>query len=403
MLQYRDAVDKILEQIAKIPKDFEEISLLNSVDRILAEDIISDVNLPPFTNSAMDGYAIKYHPEIRKWNIIAEIPAGAYKNIIIDDKGAVRIMTGGKLPEGADTVIPVEDCINLENTIFVKDDYMLKKLRNTRLLGEDLKINSVAIPAGTIFKTNHINLAAACGKAKVKVFKKLNIGIFATGDELIPMEQVPENDKIRSSNIPALIASIKEIKMNAVDFGICKDNVEILASKLKEALNTDIDMLITTGGVSVGKYDFIQDAIKSMGAEVQFWKVNIKPGKPLLFSTYNNGKRVIPIFCLPGNPVSCYVNFKLFIKNTLLEYCGVKAEEHFMARLSSDVKKHDGRLHFVMANAKFNFDKKYYEVESAGSQSSGTMSTMSKSNCMFLFPEELKLLKEGEWVECIRI
>ncbi len=403
MLDYKDAVNKISEQISLMKKDFEEVDLVDSLSRILAEDVISDVNLPPFTNSAMDGYAVKFTPDIRSWEIVAEISAGNFNDIKIDERTAVRIMTGAKLPEGADTVIPVEDCIQTENSFTVSDDYLLKKFRNTRLMGEDLKVNSIALSAGTLMKKNNINIAAACGKAKLNVYKKLNIGVLASGDELIPMEQFPAGDKIRSSNIASIIASINEMKMNAVDFGVCSDKIEFITQKNKEALDSEIDILITTGGVSVGKYDFMQDAINSIGAEIQFWKVNIKPGKPLLFSTYKKNDKIIPIFSLPGNPVSCFVNFKLFVKNTIMKNYGVEEEENFLAKLRTNTKKHDSRLHFVMAKMNFNFEDKCFEVESAGSQSSGTMSTMNNSNCMFLFPEELKLLNKGEWVECIRI
>ncbi|MFH1051278.1 MAG: molybdopterin molybdotransferase MoeA [bacterium] len=403
MLKYKEAVNKILENISLIPKVKEQIKLADSLGRILAEDIISDINLPPFTNSAMDGYAIKYHPEIRKWKNIAEISAGNYRSIETDFNSAVRIMTGAKLPEEADTVIPVEDCIQSDNSITVPDDFKLKKFNNTRIMGEDLKINSVAISSGTIIEKNNINLAAACGKSEISVYGKLTIGVIASGDELIPIEQLPVNDQIRSSNAASIIASIKDMQMKPVDFGIVADKPELMSKKIKDALNSGIDILITTGGVSVGKYDFMQDAIKSAGAEIQFWKVNIKPGKPLLFSTYNNGKKVIPIFGLPGNPVSCFVNFKLFVKNILLMHYGVKSSPGFQAKLKSPIKKHDNRLHFVMAKMNFNGEDRCFEIESAGSQSSGTMSTMSNSDCMFLFPEELTLLNKGEWVECIRI
>jgi len=403
MLSYSEASEKIFEVISKLKKGPEEIDLTESLGRILAKDIMSDINLPPFTNSAMDGYAVKFNPDIRNWNIVGEISAGNFNVYKIDYNSAVRIMTGAKLPEGTDTVIPVEDCIQSGNTISVSEEYSMKKFRNTRLIGEDLRINSVAICSGTMIKSNHINIAAACGKMKVRVFKKFAIGIIASGDELIPAEQKPDDDKIRSTNVPSLIASIKEMQMNAVDFGICKDRPEDITKKLKEALGYGIDILITTGGVSVGKYDFMQDAIKSIGAEIQFWKVNIKPGKPLLFSTYTKEDKIIPIFSLPGNPVSCYVNFKLFVKNTILKYFGVTEQEHFQAKLKTSAKKHDSRLHFVMAKSNFDFNNRCFVVESAGSQSSGTMSTMSNSNCMFIFPEELRILDKGEWVECIRI
>jgi molybdopterin molybdotransferase len=403
MLSYKEASDKIFEQISKIARIKESVKLEDSLGRVLADDVISDVNLPPFNNSAMDGFAFKYHPEIREWEIIAELSAGNFVSHVIEGNKAVAIMTGAKLPDGADTVVPIEDCIVSESKFVIADNATYKQGMNTRLLGEDLIKDSIAIPAGIVIKSNNINLAAACGKSSLSVFAKFKIGVFATGDELISVDTVPSSDQIRSSNLAAIVASINEMNMIPVDFGIVSDKKELIEKHLMKALNSDIDILVTTGGVSVGKYDYMQDALKSVGAEIQFWKVNIKPGKPLLFSIYNTGTKAIPILSLPGNPVSSYVNFKLFVKQTILRSFGIASKDAFVALLKSPVKKSDNRLHFVMAKSKFNFEEKCFEVESAGSQSSGTMSTMSNSDCMFIFPEEPKELSKGVWVECIRI
>lgn len=403
MLSYKEALQTITQQLSAIQWRTESVKLEESIGRRLAEDVISDVNLPPFDHSAMDGFAVRFHKDVRRWDVIGELSAGNYKEFQIDYHNSVSIMTGAKMPAGADTVIPVENCDVSDNSISVSDDYNLKKGRNVRLLGEDLAKDSVAIASGEIIKANNISLAAACGKSTLKVYSKLNIGAFATGDELVPVDSIPANDQIRSSNLATLSASIHNINMNPVDFGLCADKRELIESRLSQALNSDIDMLITSGGVSVGKYDFIQDCLKAVGAEIQFWKVNIKPGKPLLFSTYKIGNKIIPVFSLPGNPLSCFVNFQLFVKQTLLMQYGDENSLKFSAKLRSKIKKGDGRLHFIMANSRFNAKHGCYEVESAGQQSSGTMSTMSLADCMFLFPEELTVLSKGDWVECIRI
>jgi molybdopterin molybdotransferase len=403
MLAYKQAVEKVFEQISILPKLTEEVNIVDSIGRVLAEDIISDVNLPPFDTSAMDGYTVRFHPEIRKWNVIGELSAGNFKDFEIDFDNTVSIMTGAKLPVGADTIIPVEDCVITESSIALQKDYLLKSGRHIRLQGEDLLKDSVAVSAGTLLKSSNISLAAACGKSTISVFSKLNIGVFATGDELVSIDSIPVNDQIRSSNLATIIALINEINMNSTDFGIIHDKMDLIEEKLIQALSSDIDILITTGGVSVGKYDFMQEALKSIGAEIQFWKVNIKPGKPFLFSTYKIRNKIVPIFSLPGNPLSCFVNFQLFVKQTLLMHYGIKNTNHFSAKLKSNVRKGDNRLHFIMAKSYFNHELGCFEVENAGSQSSGSMSTMSQSDCMFLFPENLTVLTIGDWVECIRI
>lgn len=403
MLKYKEALDKILECLSLVPKITEEVEISDSLGRILAEDIISDINLPPFNNSAMDGYAIRFHPEIRKWHVIAELSAGNFQDIEMNHNQAVSIMTGAKLPEGADTVIPVEDCIISGNEISIPYEFNIKKGIYTRLLGEDLLVNTVAISSGIQIKAKNINLAAACGKSKLTVYSRLNIGVFATGDELVSIDSLPVNDQIRCSNLNAISASIKAMNMNAIDFGFIDDKQVHIEQILKEALNSDIDILVTTGGVSVGRYDFMQDAVKAVGADIHFWKVNIKPGKPLLFSTFFNGEKTIPIFSLPGNPLSAFVNFKLFVQQTVQISYGIKSDNYFTAKLKTSLSKSDSRLHFVMAKSAYDKEINCFTAEIAGSQSSGSMITMSNSDCMIVLPEELSELKNGEWVECIRI
>jgi len=404
MLNYKEALDKIFEQISSISKTKELVKLDDSLGRILAEDVISDIYLPPFNNSAMDGYAIKYQSDMRCWAVVDEISAGNYKDVSIDTNCSVSIMTGAKLPEGYDTVIPIEDCIFDGNTISVTQEYKLKKGNNTRLMGEDLLQGSIAIPVGKVLKSNNISIAAACGKSSICVYSKLKVGVFATGDELVSVDTIPTNDQIRSSNLDTIIASIKEMNMIPVDFGIISDKQELIENQLMKALNYDIDILITTGGVSVGKFDFMQNALKSIVAEIQFWKVNIKPGKPFLFSIFNkNEGKTIPIFSLPGNPVSSYVNFIVFVRKAIQRVYGLPDNDVFFAKLNTPIKKNDNKLHFVLAKCKFDFENKYYEAEIAGSQSSGKMSTMSNSDCLIFFPEELNELSKGAWVKCMKI
>lgn len=403
MLKYNEALEVITEKLKKLKKTTESILITDSIGRILAEDIYSDVNLPPFDNSAMDGFAIQFSENIRQWEIIGEISAGNYQEYKIDSTKAIGIMTGAKVPMGADTIIPIEDCFIEENFLKVADDYNIKKGNHCRLIGEDLTKGIIAIKTGTLLRANHINLAAACGKSSLVVYRRINIGLLTTGDELIEVDKIPSEDQIRATNLSALICSIKQMNMVPIDFGIAKDNQKDIENKLKSALDYEIDLLVTTGGVSVGKYDFMQDSLYSIGADKQFWKVNIKPGKPLLFSLYKNGEKEIPILSLPGNPLSSFINFKLFVEQAIFLSYGVYQSNSFMAKLTHDIRKKDGRLHFILAHSEFDFINKCFTVSSAGSQSSGSMLTMSYSDCVFIIPEDLKELKSGEWVECIKI
>lgn len=403
MLKYNEALEVITNRLASYKKTTESVLITDSIGRILAEDIYSDVNLPPFNNSAVDGYAIKYTENVRHWEIIGEISAGNYQDYNIDSTKTVGIMTGAKVPKEADTIIPIEDCIIEGNFIKVADDYSIKKGSNCRLLGEDLRKGIIAIKSGKLIEAKDINLAAACGKSSLSVYKKLNIGLLATGDELIDVDQIPTEDQIRATNLQALICLIKQMNMTPINFGIARDNQKDIENKLQSVLASEIDLLVTTGGVSVGKYDFMQDALYSIGAEKQFWKVNIKPGKPLLFSIYKNSKKEIPIISLPGNPLSSFINFKLLVEPAIFLSYGVSQSNSFMSKLTHNVRKKDERLHFILANSEFDFLNKCFTVKSAGFQSSGSMLTMSNSDCVFIIPEELKELKAGEWVKCIKI
>jgi molybdopterin molybdotransferase len=403
MKSFDEAKEIIESYFLKIKTSVELVALDESCGRILAEDIYSDLNLPPFNNSAMDGFAVKFNSEIREWEIIDEIAAGKFHDIELSDNQTTGIMTGGKLPEGADTVLPIENCIINGNILKVNDDYSIKKGMNTRLLGEDLHSGMLALIQGTLINSKHIHLAAACGKRYLTVFKKLKVGILASGDELVSIDTTPVKDQIRSSNLEALKASVSSLNMIAVDFGIVKDNRQLIKEILLNALNSDIDLLLTSGGVSVGKYDFIQEVLREIGSEIIFWKVNIKPGKPLLFSVFSKENKYIPVISLPGNPVSSYLNFRLFAEHAILNLFGIRLKNSFKAKLTNPIKKKDSKRHFILATSEFNNELNCFEAESAGIQSSGALTSLSKADCLIVFPEDKYSIEKGEWAECIRI
>ncbi|MEJ2617787.1 MAG: molybdopterin molybdotransferase MoeA, partial [Ignavibacteriaceae bacterium] len=264
MISYEDAQKILKEEFNSLPLKTEQIDLLNCTNRILAEDVYSDIDLPPFDNSAMDGIAIKFNNKINEWKIIGEIPAGNFNTTSLDNNSAISIMTGSKLPGGCDTVIPVEDIDLKDNNAVLKSDAPFRKGMNIRRQGEDLLKNKIALQKYTLLKPHHVSVAASCGRYSLKVFKRLRIGILATGDELVDIHETPMNDKIRCSNLYAIISSIRNINMHSVNFGIAKDNKELIQSRLKWALESELDILITTGGVSVGKFDFVKEVFEEL-------------------------------------------------------------------------------------------------------------------------------------------
>ena len=402
MTSYEEANEIISKEFSNYKLEIEEVDLSDSTGRILAEDIYSDIDLPPFTNSAMDGFAIKFKPDTTKWKIIGEISAGNFKEYNINEGLTVSIMTGGKIPDGADTIIPIEDIIIEKDTIILKENATFRKGINIRIKGNDLLKNQIALSKNIVIKTRHIAVAASCGKSKLKVYKKLNIAVLATGDELVDITTLPGEDKIRSSNLYALLSAINEMNQTGINLGIVKDQEDEIRTRITSFLNSDNNILITTGGVSVGKYDYVKSIMEELGININFWKANIKPGKPIIFGTYNNGSAIKFVFGLPGNPVSCIVNFLIFIKNNILHLLGVEKDDLFIAELTEDLKKKDGKKHFMRGMFSKNIEGNIL-VKRVGLQSSGNLAEMGKANCLIIFDEEKRELKTGEKVFCIPI
>lgn len=400
MINYNEALEIIKNEIGLLTLRTEEVDLLDSINRILAEDIIADVDLPPFDNSAMDGYAIKFS-ERNKWNIIGIISAGNYSSINLSEIDALLITTGSKIPIDADTVIPIEDLLIEGNTLQLKPNSFYKKGMNIRTQGTDLKKNEIAVSCFTKIDAKIIAVLASAGKEKVKVFGKLKAAILATGDELIPINEKPLVDKLRVSNIYSLYAAIKEMNHTPINLGFLKDNRKIIKQKIKAALEMNIDMLITTGGVSVGKYDFLREVFEEEGVKEKFWRVNIKPGKPMYFGVYENDGKKILVFGLPGNPVSSLVSFYIFIKPAI-DY--VFRQNYLISNtavLQDDLKKKDNKRHF--SNGIFYEEEGEWKVTSRFSQSSGNLVEMSRANCLIEIDEVRLNPKKGEQVKCILI
>ncbi len=402
MISYSEANRIIARELKKIEIKTEEVGILESTNRILAEDIYSDINLPPFTNSAVDGYAIKFNDEIHKWKIIGEISAGNFKDYEICDGLSVIIMTGGKMPGNADTVIPIEDVFIENDNLMLKENVSIRKGINVRHVGNDLLKDELAINKNVVLKPKHIAVASSCGKQKLKVYNKFRIGVIATGDELVDVYETPGNDKIRSSNVYSILSAINDFNQTGIDLGIVKDDKAEIKNKFISFINSDIDILVTSGGVSVGKYDYVKSVMEEIGITINFWKVNIKPGKPLLFGTYQNEGRIKVVFGLPGNPVSCLVNFIIFIKNNLLKILGVDNDPYFTAVLNEDITKKDGKRHFIRGQYTKDSEGNII-VKRVGLQSSGNLAEMGKSNCLIVFEEDKIKLNKGDKVFCIPI
>ena len=396
MITVDEALDKVLSHIK--PLGAEKVSILEALGRVIAEDIDAHRDIPPLDNSGMDGYAVRSedirnadanHPV--RLNVIEDLPAGFISSRIVGKGEAIRIMTGAPIPRGADTVIPVEDT--------TKEGDFAAILRpglpgeNIRRAGEDVKKGERVVSKGDLIRPAEIGMLASVRRSFVSVYQSPVVAILCTGEELVDVDGVLDEGKIVSSNSYALAAQVKECGAIPVQLGIARDRKEEIKEKLLQGLRADV--ILSSAGVSVGDYDFVKDVLRDLGIEMVFWRVAMKPGRPLAFGTIE-GK---PVFGLPGNPVSSMVSFEQFVRPSLLKMMGHLRIFRPMieAILKGEIHKEPGRRHFVRASVIFERD--HYSVTTTGAQGSGILRSMVKANGFVVIPEGREIVRAGEKVK----
>jgi molybdopterin molybdotransferase len=403
MINYSEAIEIIKSYADAVKLKSVNLPLFECSGLTLAEDVIADVDFPSYDNSAMDGYAVKYAEGVTAWKIIGDITAGNNPEDISIGSNAVRIMTGGKIPNDADTILPKEDVIIENDYIRLAQGVFYKKGAHVRHKAEYLVAGKVAVERLTILKPHHLTVAASCGYAGLSVFLPLRIGVLSTGDELIDYEQKPTGDKVRATNTLSLSLAIEESGMRAVPFSRnALDNKEDIKEKISTALSENIDILVTSGGVSVGEHDYVQDVLIELGARVIFWKVNVKPGKPFLFSVIEFSGKKILIFSFPGNPVSAFVNFNIFLKPFINKLYN-RNSFYLSCRMTNNTKKKDGKRHFILGNFNQDPESGEFTVSTLDNLSSGNITNLANFNCLIIFEEDKNILRDGEIVRCMMI
>ena len=392
MLSTEEAQKIILSKVKVLGEKEERI--VNCLGRVLAEDIYSSLNIPPLTNSAMDGYALKSSdtrgaPLLLK--VIEDLPAGRVSTKKIDKGKAIRIMTGAILPEGADAVVEVEKT-KREERGFVKVLFRVKRGENVRLAGEDVKKGELVLKKGTTIRAAEVGMLATLGRRKAKVLRAPRVAIISSGDELLEVGKRIRDGKIYDANGYSLQAQVIEASAVPLYLGVVKDKIEALRKKFKEGLK-QADLLISSGGVSVGDYDLVRGVLKELG-RMSFWQVRQRPGKPLVFGLA--GRKLI--FGLPGNPVSSMVTFEQYVRPALLKMGGradLKRKEVY-AEVTEEIKKRKGLKYFIRAVVRKE-DNKYY-VKTTGPQGSGILKSMILANGLIILPEKVEKVKKGDKV-----
>jgi molybdopterin molybdotransferase len=328
MLSVAEARERILSHFK--PVATEIISLPSSLQRVLAADIAAAHDLPLFDNSSMDGFAIRAadapsaaaDPRVTL-RVVADIPAGAAPKAVITQSQAARIMTGAQLPEGADAVIPVEDTdfdsreAGTSAPETVSFSRMVKSGENVRPRGTDMKKGDIVLKKGRALKPQDMGLLASLGAANVEVFKRPRIALLSSGDELLEVGTPLEPGKIHDSNSFTLAALVEGSGAEVIRLGVAKDTRESVTALFEAAVDQKTDLILSSAGVSVGAFDYIKEVIESQGS-LDFWRVNMRPGKPLAFGEY----RGVNFIGLPGNPVSAFVGFEVFVRAVIGKLAG---------------------------------------------------------------------------------
>jgi molybdopterin molybdotransferase len=377
MHSVEEATSAVIERVQRLAN--ESVSIREAHGRIAGIDLIAPRSLPGFDNSAMDGYAVRGAELPGVFPVVATVGAGQIMQTPVPERSAVRIFTGAPMPAGLDTVVIQEDAEAEEHDVKLPEERLGE---NVRKIGEDIAEGDVAVTAGTRFGAGELGLCAALGLAEVTVVRQPRIAIIATGDELVDVTTELGPSQIVDSSAHMLPAMIREAGGVATYVGIAKDDPITMAALSASALDHDVG--ITTGGVSVGDRDHVRAALTSAGVELELWKVAMKPGKPFSFGM--NGR--VPVFGLPGNPVSTFVAFELFVRPALLamQSATVTARPRAPVSIVRGYRKPAGRAHFIRARVVRNGE--YLVAHPHLKQGSAMLSSLIGCNALVELPAD---------------
>jgi len=406
MLSVTEARKRILSHFQSTAE--ESIPLMECANRVLAVDISAAHDLPLFNNSAMDGFAIRSADSSTAaaaspltLSVVADIPAGSAPTVTLTEGQAARIMTGAQLPASADAVIPVEDTDFSDRTAGlpapkqVTIKRVVKTGENIRPRGMDLQAGDIVLQKGHALRPQDLGMLAMLGIAQVQVHKKPRIALLSTGDELLKVDELLTAGKIHDSNSYALAALIENLNAEVIHLGIAKDTRASVEELLQKTVRENVDLIVSSAGVSVGAFDFVKEVIESNG-KLDFWRVNMRPGKPLAFGEYL-GRQFIG---LPGNPVSAFVGFEVFVRPVLEKLSGLLDNSRLTlkVRCAEEIES-DGRESYL--RAKIRNENGVYTASLTGHQGSGNLLSLVQANALLIIPAGVKCVPVGQEVDAI--
>ncbi|HCH2841970.1 bifunctional molybdopterin-guanine dinucleotide biosynthesis adaptor protein MobB/molybdopterin molybdotransferase MoeA [Vibrio parahaemolyticus] len=387
--------EKILSLVNTV-SEIEACKIENAYGRVLAEHIVSPVNVPQYTNSAMDGYAIRSDDVDRdSYQVVAEVMAGHAYDQPLEVGQAVKIMTGAPTPRNGDTVVMREQA-SQEGDKVTFNGSNIKAGQNVRQAGEDLAVGSDVFTAGTRLASPEMGMIASLGFGEANVFRKLKVAVFSTGDEVQAPGTEQKANSIYDSNRFTIMGMLEKLGCEILDFGILEDNEQLMIEALENA-SAQADVVMTSGGVSVGDADYIKLALDKLG-QIDFWRINMRPGRPLAFGQINNK----PFFGLPGNPVAVMVSFINFVEPALRKMQGEQGWKPLKvnAIATENLRSRQGRTEFSRGIYELD-DTGRLTVRTTGKQGSGILRSMSEANCLIEISPAIDTVKAGESVTII--
>lgn len=414
MLEVEDAVARFLSHFK--PLEPEEIPVLEALDRVLTEDVVAEMDIPPLANTAVDGYAVRCEDTAGasrdapcRLRVAADLAAGYVLDQPVQPGTAVRIMTGAPVPPGTEAVVPFEEVERDGDDILVFKRYPYGK--NIRAAGEDVRAGQTVLTRGTVLRPQEIGMLAALGHTHVAVHRRPRVAILSTGDEVIEPDAPWQPGKIRDANSFSNAAQVLKYGGVPVRLGIARDTVHDLTAKIRAGLDQGADLFLTSGGVSVGDFDVVKTVLAAEG-EIAFWRVRMKPGRPLAFGTI----RGVPLLGLPGNPVSAMIAFELFARPAILTMLGKKklTKPTIDAILMDEIRRKDDRRHYLRVTLEERDGTPLRQAQGVayarltGDQGSGILLSMVRAGGLAIIPEDVDHLPAMspvkvmllDWPEC---